>query len=425
MRIFTCVKSIEHTNSQEIKKAIFTLYDFDRMEEFDVIVVGGGPSGSVCATFLENKGKKVLLVDRVCFPRDKICGDGISENSFSILKELRLEKKLLKVKHKKNYGIVLSAPDGKIATFYPLQQGKASGIVCRREVFDNILFQHAKNVCTKTIEKFVIDDLVVEGGYVTGVDGVADGKRVNVKAKVIVGADGAHSIVAKKVGAKNNDEEHLAVACRTYYRNVTNLKDLMEVHFIEDSIPGYFWIFPLPDGNANVGIGMSVKYMKKKNMNICDLLSKITKKTPFKERFANAKMISPPRAWLLPFGSKKMKVCGNGYVLVGDAASLIDPFSGEGIHNALISGKLAARTICKALELNDFSEKILYEYHDSLYKNLGSGFTLGYLIQKIGRSRFAINLAIDQASKHKNFQEIFLDMLINPQNRKNIFKRLW
>src|SRR5512143_2855612 len=131
-------------------------------DDYDVIVVGGGPSGSSCAAFLSKAGRKVLLLDRATFPRDKTCGDGISGRSVSVLSELGLMDQVAKIEHSDMYGVTFSSPKGKVVPISapPEQtQGKAPGFVCRREVFDNLLFQNAKKLCAKTIEGFFVSDV--------------------------------------------------------------------------------------------------------------------------------------------------------------------------------------------------------------------------------------------------------------------------
>ncbi len=132
-------------------------------EEFDVIVIGGGPSGSSATAFLAKAGKRVLLLDRAKFPREKVCGDGISGRSVGVLRELGLLESFKSVEHQDMFGVTFSSPNGTVAPI-PSASGKdAPGFVCRREVFDNVLFQHAKSLAAKTIEGFFATDLVLYG----------------------------------------------------------------------------------------------------------------------------------------------------------------------------------------------------------------------------------------------------------------------
>ncbi len=398
------------------------------MEEFDVIVLGGGPSGSSTTIWLSKAGKKVLLLDRAKFPRDKTCGDGISGRSVSILGELGVLDDVRKAEHMDMYGVTFSSPKG---TVVPISSGKPSngvppGFVCRREVFDNVLFQNAKKLATKTIEGFIATAILQEGGKVVGLKGMLNGKETEFRANVFVGADGAGGISARQLGALNQDEIHQCAAVRCYYDNVDGMSDQIELHFVKESLPGYFWIFPLPNKRANVGIGMVVKNMKDKKVNLQKVMFDIIENNPmFKARFTQAKRSSDVKSWLLPLGSLRPKNYGNGYVLVGDASSLIDPFSGEGIGNALSSGKYAAKAIVDAFAANDFSEQKLSIYNKLLYEEVGDELDTNFKMQKMANNTWLLNMMIDKADRSPLVKSAISDALINPDNHKKLMDPLF
>ncbi len=390
-------------------------------QAFDVIIVGGGPSGSSCATFLGKAGKDVLLLDKAKFPRDKICGDGISGKSVKILAELGTLPAMSKSEHIEMYGVTFSSPKGRVVKID--SKGKSGerppGFVARREVFDNVIFQNAKKYA-RTLEGFQVIDLLWQGDQVVGVTGLETStrKKYSFKAKVVVGADGAASVIASKVKLDEIDEAHQIVAIRCYYKGVKNLNDTIELHFINELLPGYFWIFPLANGMANVGSGMITTDLKKKKVNLQEATMRAIKENPlFKARFEGAEQVTPFKSWSLPVGSKHKKAHGNGFILIGDAASLIDPFTGEGIGNALVSGKIAAEYIVKAFEQNDFTAKTLKEYEDALWREVGNELKTSYKLQKIGQHKFLLNLVIDKAAKSKAVQEAISNSLLNPQER--------
>ncbi len=149
---------------------------------------------------------------------------------------------------------------------------------------------------------------------------------------------------------------------RQYYANVEGLGDQIELHYVEDILPGYFWIFPLESGYANVGIGMLPQAMKRGQVNIRHALQRVIASPHFRERFARATPCENPLGWNLPLGSKHRKIHGNGFMLAGDAAGLIDPFTGEGIANAMWSARCAADIARAAHDAGDFSEAFLSRY---------------------------------------------------------------
>ncbi|MCI0503670.1 NAD(P)/FAD-dependent oxidoreductase [Candidatus Micrarchaeota archaeon] len=387
-------------------------------EEFDVIVIGGGPSGSCAATFLSKAGKRVLLLDRATFPREKVCGDGISGSSVGILKEMGLLEKVNGIEHADMYGVTFSSPNGTVVHI-PAKRadGFPPGFVCRREVFDNLLFQNAKSLCSRTIEGFLAEDFIRESGAVKGVRGSLDGKPLEFRAKVVVCADGAAGMTARKLGVNNASEAHQFAGIRAYYDNVLGMADRIEIHFVDGALPGYFWIFPLPGKRANVGLCMLVCDMKKRKVNLQALMNEIIAKNPiFAPRFKDSKRESPVKSWLLPVNTRKPKAAGNGYVLVGDTASLIDPFMGEGIGNALTSGKLAAKTILRALDEGDFSEKSLSRYDDELNGAISRQVKQNYRLQKMASSAFLTDFIIGRAKRSKYVQAAITDSLLDAED---------
>lgn len=393
--------------------------------DFDVIVIGGGPSGSSCVSFLSKAGRKVLLLDRAKFPREKTCGDGISGRSVGILKELGILENFKNVEHESMFGVTFSSPNGVVVPI-KAKSNTSPGFVCRREVFDNVLFQNAKSLCTKTIEGFIAQDILKEGSKVVGVSGMLDGKKTEFRAKIVVGADGAAGITARKLGAVNDDPDHQCSGIRCYYEGVEGMGDKIELHFVKEAIPGYFWIFPLPNKKANIGLCMMVRDIKKKKVNLQKIMNNIIENNQtFKWRFAKAKKATEVKSWLLPYATKKMKLAGDGYVLVGDSASLIDPFTGEGIGNALISGKLAAKVIDGALKANDLSEKKLSTYQKELFDLIGGEVNSNYRMQKLSGSPFLLNMVIGRAAKSDYVKGVISDALLNPHDHAKLVDPLF
>ncbi len=368
---------------------------------YDVIIVGAGPAGSSCASFLAMRGHKILLLDKAKFPRDKTCGDGITGKSASMLDELGLIEEVALNDHAAVKGALITSPDGSSVAVRADENGLPN-YVCRRQVFDNILFSKAKSFKNVEVwEEFTVTDIVKDDSGVAGIKGVdASKEERTAKAKIVVGADGALSMVRQKLVCKKLEEKHTMVAVRAYFRNVSGGSDNYEFHFLGSLLPGYFWIFPLENGLCNVGLGMIVTDKEKKGTNLKDALFDIIRNEPrFKERFVGAEPVGEVKGWVLPLGSREMKPYGNGFLLIGDAASLIDPLTGEGIGNAMWSARLAADAIHKALELGDFSEGVLKEYEANLSKGMIREMRTTYFFQKLLKYRFLVNFIIRKASR--------------------------
>jgi geranylgeranyl reductase family protein len=359
--------------------------------DYDVIVVGAGPAGSICARSLGIAGVQVLLIDKAQFPRDKACGDFISARLCDQMRRLGLYDAVKKVPHCLIEDLLFSHP--KVGSFYvkeSLNRESSTGFVCRRKHLDAVLFEEAEK-CVDVLAGVKVKGLVMENGQVIGVQT----EDRTIRTKVVVGADGANGVTAKALGVETFDENHHAVAVRSYYSNIKGLTSSVELHFLDQVQPGYFWIFPvdLAAGEANVGLGILSRDVRYRDLKMKQLLSDLVKEHPqFRERFAEAHCSEPIKGWSLPFGSKRRSLAFNGAVLIGDAAGLIDPMSGEGIENAFRSAECASLKIQKALIANDFSQSSLAEYEKAVEAMLRPELRKGYLIQKVSRSPFCLKL---------------------------------
>ena len=325
--------------------------------KYDVIIVGGGPAGSSCAIKLADSGLQVVLLEKATFPRDKTCGDALSVDVINQLEMLsiHLPAEFAALENKiASYGVKIFSPDHNHIDIPFIYKGKKShGYISPRFDFDNLLFQHAKQHT---------NIIVVEDCTVTNVT-IADSVEVtttkgNYTGNLIIGADGAHSIVSKCVGNIKVEKEHYSAGLRVYYENVSSFheENYIELHFFKDILPGYLWVFPLADNKANVGIGMLSSTVSKKKVNLKEVMVNLLQTHPhLVERFKNAKPLETIKGYGLPLGSKKRSISGNRFLLTGDAAALIDPFSGEGIANAIRSGRVAAEHCAACVKANNFS----------------------------------------------------------------------
>ncbi|MBK7683056.1 MAG: geranylgeranyl reductase family protein [Bacteroidia bacterium] len=383
---------------------------FSKVEYHPIIIIGAGPAGSTTALALAKKGISCLLLDQSEFPRDKVCGDALSGKVLLTLKRIDplLVEGLATQEHTlDSHGVTFVAPNGKVLKV-PFRREenkeKPPGYISRRYDFDNWLFNNAKNakgVQTKLnvrIEKFRRD----------GKDWIISDKEEKhvYRTSLLIAADGAHSRFAKEVGGIQMEDEHYCAGLRAYYKGVKDLdpNGYIELHFVKDFLPGYFWIFPLPNGYANVGVGMRSDVVSKKKVNLKeDMLRLIREYEPIRSRFEGAELEGPIRGYGLPLGSKKRPLSGDGFILLGDAGSLIDPFTGEGIGNAMISGLKAAETI-ETLNGN-YSAAALQMYDDSVYKRLWPELSLSKKMQELVKYPWLFNLVVNKAVRSKTLRE--------------------
>jgi len=396
---------------------------------FDAIVVGAGPSGSSTALFLAKEGRKVLLLDKASFPREKVCGDAFSGKSIGVMRELGLLSWIEKHPHGIVRGVRMVSPNGKaISVPFPNADGMDfAGYTIARINTDNIIFQSASaNPNIKTITGFQVQGLIRDPkGAICGVEGVrADGKREQFKSRIVVGADGAASAVSRIAGLPNQPIEHVYSAIRVYWNGVEGLTEDIELYFIDGVLPGYLWVFPMGGRRANVGLGILSSDMKaRKHPNIM-LQEALAKHPMLSGRFKNATQDGKIGGWSIPLGSYRKKSVGEGWLLVGDAASLVDPFSGEGMGNALSSGKFAAQTINEALSsvqgIGPLPEKSLSNYPKLVDSNLRPEMENSYKLQKLSRSRFLLNLFIGKAATKPEARQMVINMLASDEAKKKV-----
>ena len=193
------------------------------------------------------------------------------------------------------------------------------------------------------------------------------------KAKLIIGADGAHSVVAKQLAQRTLDRKHHVGSVRAYYCNVDKaIDDTTDIYLDKRFFPSYLWVFPLPDNKVNVGFGMLSSEIAKRKLNIKKAFHDFIAQTPeLAERFKNATPIGELEGFGLPLGSRRVTISGDHFILAGDAASLIDPISGDGIGNAMLSGKLAADQVIRCFNEQNFSAGFIKQYDKILFKEIG------------------------------------------------------
>lgn len=390
---------------------------------FDVAIVGAGPAGTASAIKLAQSGLQVALLDKATFPRDKTCGDALSVDVINQLKMLSpgLAKDFETLENKiPSYGVKIFSPDHNYIDIpFIYKNGKSCGYISPRFHFDNLLFQHAKQYS---------NIVVCENCFVTSVDIEKDKAILQTSqgiftGRMVVGADGAHSIISKHLGEIKVEKEHYSAGLRIYYEGVSGFHEdgYIELHFFKDILPGYLWIFPLTGNKANVGIGMLSSEVSKKKVNLKETLQQLLKTHPhLKERFTNAKPLETIKGYGLPLGSKKRKLSGERFLLTGDAAGLIDPFSGEGIANAIRSGRVAAEHIITCVEQKNFSAAFNKAYDKEIYRRMWKEFKISSTLQRVVRYPVLFNFVIKKARQSKYLQKFLIDALANVEKKKKI-----
>lgn len=400
-----------------------------------VCIVGAGPGGALASLALSKLNIQHVIVDKAVFPRDKICGDACSGKVVEALKKIdpALVDRIIKKADIQvpSWGVKFIAPNRKELRV-PFKPNLNSGIdpppgfISKRVDFDNFLVEEVKKHSQALVmEDFEVVDYARENNLwkVSALN-----NSTEIHSPLLLIADGAHSAFTKKIAGHIIDKEHHAAGLRAYYENVEGLdpENFIELHFIKSLLPGYFWIFPLPNGGCNVGLGIRSDIVGKKRMNLKKELQNIIENDPvISQRFKNARPVDKVYGWGLPLGSVKRKLSGDGYMLLGDAASLIDPFTGEGIGNAMLSGYIAAEICQNALENNDYSETALAGYDEKIFRRFWSEFNLSRKLQELSMKKWLFNFVINRAVSNKTLSEtiscMFVDLDVRERFRKPSF----
>jgi geranylgeranyl reductase family protein len=360
------------------------------MLETNVCIIGAGPAGSAAALKLSTLGETCLIVDKAIFPRDKICGDAISAKSLFWLDKVHpklrseFEKQTFNTNVKGVRFQTINHVEVDVVNTYQTDRDTTVGYVSSRWDFDNFLAQQIKKDSNIT---FLEGQLISDYEYINHHWIISnEDKSVTIKSKLLIDASGTYSSFARKFANIKKISNHYIGAVRAYYKGVSGLdreNNLIELHGIKDLLPGYFWVFPLNNGLANVGLGMRMDYVKKKGINLREKFQSILESPAYKSRFEDAEPIGKLQGFGIPLGSKRYPLFGDGYLLTGDAGYLVNPLSGEGIANALLSGVLAAQQAKECVNSKDYSKSALQNYQKAINEKLGKSLKLSYQLQQL------------------------------------------
>ena len=354
----------------------------------DVLVVGAGPGGSAAAYHLARHGIDVTVVDKATFPREKVCGDGLTPRAVASLRDLGVDTE--DPAFEKVIGLRVHARSTTIDLPWPeLSSFPGVGLVMPRDRFDHLLVQRAVKAGARLLEATEAVAPVIEEGWVQGADVRPSGERsadpTRIRARFVVAADGAAGRFARPAGVRRDASRPLGIAARRYYRTTYHpgpwFESWLDLWDGDMLLPGYGWLFPVAGGRINLGAGLLNTFTHFEEVSAQQLFQAFERMLPASwelgEETADGRLLSGP----LPMSFNRAPQAVPGLLVVGDAAGAVNPFNGEGIAYAMETAKIAAELLTEAL-VND-RPGLTMRYPQVLRDTYGRYFFIGRQFAKI------------------------------------------
>jgi geranylgeranyl reductase family protein len=399
----------------------------------DVIVVGAGPSGSAAAYWLATAGLDVLLLEKTSFPREKVCGDGLTPRGTRALVDMGIDVSE-EAGWLHNKGLRVIGGGLRLELDWPeLASFPNYGLVRPRADHDNLLVQQAVKAGARLHEQTSVSGPVLDAtGRVVGVTATSragesrtDRTEITYRAPVVLACDGVSGRFALALGHQRNDKRPMGVAVRRYYTSPRTSDDYLESWLelwdgppgADDAklLPGYGWIFGMGDGSVNVGLGVLNSSAGFQKTNYRQLLTRWLDNTPEEWGFREENALCATQGAGLPMGFNRTPHYSNGVLLVGDTGGSVNPFNGEGIPYAMESGKFAAEAVVQALARPEgpSRELALQGYPTAMAAEWGAYYRLGGAFVKLIGNPAVMRACTRHGLPHPRLMKFVLKLLAN------------
>jgi len=348
----------------------------------DVIIAGAGPAGAAAACHLTCSGASVILLDRMTFPRDKVCGDFVGPSALVELNALGVSQMdgYARTNIARRAALYIDGEELISRPFPEIEGMPSHGRVIPRLALDNFIVDAARSAGARVMEGYSL------AGFKAGRDAVAveaasPNGRLTLRCRLLIGADGSSSTVARLMRGSPPPRRDRFIASRAYFDNVEGPDDQLDLYFDRNCYPGFYWLFPTGNGEANVGLGLALETWPAHNLTPAAMLRRLMSGDPaLAARLRNARLRGKIVGWPLMTYNHRLPIVSDRVMLIGDAASLINPLNGEGIQYALLSARWATETLVPCLRDDDFSARALAPFTARVESELRYDMALARLI---------------------------------------------
>ncbi len=381
--------------------------------QHEVLIVGAGPAGSALASFLAKAGRQVLLIDKAEFPRDKTCGDGLTPRALSVLRHMGLLEQVTAAGcHVR--GIHLFTPDGqRVSAPIPERAGLPPYVVVMpRYKLDDLLRAHA--VAAGAVFRARVEALEIlrEAGQVVGVTAKTPDGPVTLRARQTVIATGAAAGLLDKAQMLAAEPQY-GRAARGYYEGLGQVSDHIEFHLESIPLPGYGWVFPISATAANVGAGYFVKPGQGALRNSPrQVLDDFLANPLMRDRVAPAQVVGPIKGYPLRFDFPTTRLAYPGLLVVGEAAGLVNPLTGEGIDYALESAEVAAEVLAEALRADHPPAQVEARFTADMRARFQAAFVMIGRVRDFYFRPWLLNRAGRAARRHADFRTTLVNVCL-------------